>query len=334
MVKAIIYGTGDFYGRYKHLLPKDIEIIAYADSSCSRATSISGELFEGKKILMPAELESTEYDVLYICTDIALSHIIYGILKRFHIDFTKIRFLNRIVYGQDNWEYKVLEDKTILSTIGNLAIYEKKRTDMDIFWEIFLFHEYSINLLPHSIVIDIGMNVGFASLYFASYDEVDKVYGFEPFPDTYQMALDNFKLNTYEIQEKIIPHNVAVTDKDEYMDVAVKTNEPGWRSILSQDKNSPKIRIQCKSAAAVVEEIIKDNPNKKYVLKCDTEGSEYMIFDSLAQANLLSKFDSIVMEYHEGFESIIKLLETNGYRYYQRERIKGVGIIAAFRTER
>lgn len=333
MVKAIIYGRGAFYDKHKHLLPKNIEIIAYADSSYSRTTSGSGKLIDGKKVLTPAELESMEYDVLYICTDIPHSRDIYEMLKIFHIDFTKIRFLNRIAYERDNWEYKVLEDKTILSTVGNVTINEKKGTDTDILMEIFVRHEYSINLLPHSIVIDLGMNVGIASLYFASHDEVDKVYGFEPFPDTYQMALDNFNLNSYEIQEKIIPHNMAVTDKEEYKDVAVVTDMPGWRNIRSQDENFPKVRIQCKSAAAVVEEIIKNNPNKKYVLKCDTEGSEYLIFNSLAQADLLSKFDSIVMEYHGDSESIIKMLEANGYRYYQRGRIKDIGTIVAFRTE-
>lgn len=254
-------------------------------------------------------------------------------LKNFHIDFTKIRFLYRIV-ADDNWEYKVLEDKTILSTIGNVTICEKERTDLDILWEIILGNEYSINLLPHSIVIDLGMNVGIASLYFAAQKDVDKVYGFEPFSDTYQMALDNFNLNPAEIQKKIIPYNVAVTDKEEYMDVAMTKDMTGWRNILSQDDNFPKVRIQCKPAAAVVEKIIKDNPNKKYVLKCDTEGSEYMIFNSLDQAGLLSKLDAIVMEYHGDSEPIIKLLETNGYRYYQKGRTKDLGTIVAFRIGR
>lgn len=332
MDKTIIYGTGRFYEKHKCLLPENIEIIAYADSFSSNATAVSGQLYDGKEILMPTELENIEYDVLYICTDLFNSYNIFKMLKNYNVDFSKIRFLHRMYC--DSWQYKVLEDKTILSTIENVVIRERTETDTFIIDEIFIKHVYSINILPNSIVIDLGMNVGIASLFFASHAEVEKVYGFEPFPDTYQMALDNFTLNTYEIQKKIIPCNIAVTDKEEHMDVAyAETDRPGDRSIFVKDENVPTVKVNCKPAAGVVGEIIKDNPNKNYVLKCDTEGSEFKIFDSLAHADLLTKLDSIVLEYHNDPEPIINLLKINDYRYYCRGS-NTFGIIAAFRTDR
>lgn len=42
-----------------------------------------------------------------------------------------------------------------------------------------------------SIVIDIGANIGLASLFFAARKNVIKVIGYEPLRSTYQKALHN-----------------------------------------------------------------------------------------------------------------------------------------------
>ena len=67
--------------------------------------------------------------------------------------------------------------------------------------EIFKLHEiFHLNMynfsLPHkSILIDIGMNVGFGSLYFASKPSIEKVFSYEIFPETYKLAIQNIDLN-------------------------------------------------------------------------------------------------------------------------------------------
>ena len=78
------------------------------------------------------------------------------------------------------------------------------------------------------------MNIGAVSLYFASKEWVSKVYGFEPFPDTFQQALDNFELNDIHIKRKLYPMNVALSDKEEDIEVAVNSENTGWRSIMSK----------------------------------------------------------------------------------------------------
>lgn len=329
-MKTIIYGTGQFWNNRKYLLPKDVEIIGYADSLDSNSTTVSGKLIDGKRIYTPKELENIDFDLLYICTDYFVSTNIFMNLKKFDIDLKKVRFLNRIQVTDNEWKYEVLDDGTIKSHIGNICIHEKKRTDIDTIAELFAQRTYGIDILPESIVIDFGMNVGIASLYFAQNDNVEKIYAFEPFPDTYKMALDNFELNKDWIKEKINPFCYAVTDKNEEQQIAVESDQPGWRSIFSKDEDAPQITIKCKSASDVVKKIVSENEGKRFVLKCDTEGSEFIIFKSLVEADLVKVFDSVVMEYHRNPSEIICALQKNGFRTYQNGT-NLIGNITAFK---
>ena len=70
----------------------------------------------------------------------------------------------------------------------------------------------------NSIVIDIGMNVGIASLFFATLPHVEKVYAFEPFKAPYLRAMDNFKLNP-ALSAKIQAYNFGLSNKFEELDV-------------------------------------------------------------------------------------------------------------------
>lgn len=131
--------------------------------------------------------------------------------------------------------------------------------------------------------------------FISSHHRVKKVYSFEPFLDTYQMTLDNFNLN-------------------EDMEVTVETEQPGWRSLFGSDMEAPKIKIRCRKASDVVHEIMEANLGYHYVLKCNTEGSEFPIFESLGKTDLLGKLDVIVMEYHRNPKPILDLLESWGYQ--------------------
>lgn len=328
-MKIVVYGMGQFYQNRKYLLPKEAEIVAFANSDESRATSVSGIKFENRPILKPSELVSVDFDYLYICTAYFTGIDIFESLKSTEIDLSKVRFLNRCGVTNREWNYEIFADGTIMSNIGDIVIHERRNSDLGTIAEIYAEHTYDINITEKSIVIDFGMNVGMASLFFAGNPNVNKVYGFEPFPDTYQMALDNFELNNEEIKRKIIPYNAAVTDREGYMDVAVETDVTGWRSLFVDKTNAPKIRIKCLAAADVVGKIVDESDGNKIIIKCDTEGSEFLIFESLGKTNLLKKIDAIVMEYHRNPMEILNLLEKNGYRWH-RNGTNQIGNITAF----
>lgn len=332
MLKSVIYGTGKYYQANKSRLPQDINIIAFADSDESRSTARSGILFEGKEILAPAELSQIEYDLLFICTDSYFGNRIFQQLKQYDIDLKKVRFLYRIGTTQEEWHYELQDDKSLLSTIGGVKILEKYLTDSDIMAEVFIMNNYNVHLQEKSSVfIDVGMNIGIVSLYFARSSWVSRVYGFEPFPDTYCQAVENFRRNDAAICNKIHPQNVALSDKDETHEVPLEHEETGWRTILgSATAQNQCVRIISRKASDAIEEIIHENPGKQMILKIDTEGSEFPIFESLNQSDVLSDIDVILLEYHRNPKPIEHILSAFHFRYFKIGR-ESFGMIYALR---
>lgn len=319
VMKIIVYGIGEYYRNNKHKLPSGLEIVAYADSNPNCATSATGELFEGKEILAPAEFEKVDYDNIYICISYGTGNRIFQNLRKNRIDIKKIKFLNRIGIfdGGLEWKYWVENEDSFISEIGKIRIREKYLTDFDIISEVFVHKAYYINLLQKNVVvIDVGMNIGAVSLYFAEKEWVDKVYGFEPFRDTFHQALENFALNSDDIKSKIYPKNVALSDKEEEIEVAVVTENTGWRGIIAASDGMRKEKIICKTAADEIGKIIRENPDSKFILKVDTEGSEFDIFHSLREVGLLHDIDAILCEYHKDPGEIMELLDFYHFKYF------------------
>lgn len=329
MRKAIIYGTGSYYEQNGGRLPKDMEIVAYADSNLNNVTSHNGKLFRGLPMLLPEELGAVTYDVVYICTDYGVGNRIFQRLSQAGISSDRIFFLNRMEPTID-WKYEATEDrKGYLSTIDGITIKERYLTDFDIVDEVLIEHSYGFGFEDvECVAIDIGMNVGIASLYFAKQPGVKKVYGFEAFPDTYEQAVANIALNSPGIGDKIEAMNFALSDKNGRKMVAVCSEETGWRNIFSKDKNKRQVEIECRDAGGTVKDII-DNHNEKIVLKIDTEGAEFQIFAALDRAGCFEKINVIMMEYHGDSEKLVLVLKKYGYRYFIHGKKKVCGVIYA-----
>lgn len=335
MERAILYGIGEYYRKHKNLLPKNMDIVAYGDSAVEKSTSCTGHLVEGKPVLTPIEIEKTEFDRLYICTDFEAGNEIYHHLLTFHITREKIRFLNRIDAVEGGWKYDVQKDGSIISVFGQVKIREKTLTDSEVVAEVFAENSYNVHFANSGIiVIDMGMNIGGAALYFAGNSKVEKVYGFEAFPDTYQQALENFALNEKFIRDKICPFNIALSDKEETKEVVLDTIQTGWRDIFAHDSDGKQMAtIYCHKASDIVQDIIEKNPGKSVIIKCDTEGSEFAIFDSIAETDLLKQIDAVVMEYHNEPSKIIDLFLKYDYSYAVSGK-RTFGKIYAFRNGR
>lgn len=329
MKKAIVYGTGNYYEQNKKKLPKDIEVVAYADSNSNNATSHNGKLFKGLPMLLPEEFETVTYDVVYICTDYAVGNRIFLRLISAGIGSDRILFLNRIHTSVD-WEYTATDDrKGYLSTVGGITVRERYLTDFDIVNEVLIDNSYGFELSDaECVVIDIGMNVAIASLYFAKMSNVNKVYGFEAFPDTYEQAAANIALNPEGIKNKIVAQNFALSDENGKKTVAVSAEETGWRNIFSKDENKRQVEIECRDAGEIVKDII-DKHGEKIVLKIDTEGAEFPIFTALDRAGCFEKIDMIMMEYHGDSEKIISVLRKYGYKIFIQGRRTVCGLIHA-----
>lgn len=329
MSKVIIYGTGNYYRQNKDSLPADLEITAYADSNPNNATSHNGKLFQELPVLLPEEFGTVSYDEVWICTDYTAGNQIFRRLSAAGISSDRIFFLNRMDARVD-WKYTATEDgKGYLSTVDGITIRERYLSDFIFIDEVLVNHSYGFEFADEEyVVIDIGMNVAIASLYFAKHPQVKKVYGFEAFPDTYEQAVFNITLNPPEIRNKIVAKNVALSNENRKQKVAVTIEESGYRNIFSRDESKRQVVIECQDAGVAVKDILKRH-KEKIVLKVDTEGAEFPIFETLDKEGCFEKIDVIMMEYHRNPEKLISILKKYGYKIFMQGQRAVCGLIYA-----
>ncbi len=111
-------------------------------------------------------------------------------------------------------------DKFIVNIQG-LRFNVSSLSNMAVLYEVFIENIYAVEGLPDNLlVVDIGMNVGVASQYFALMPGVLAVHGYEPFVETYQEAVENIKMNP-SIRDKIICHNYGVSSVTETREIAL-----------------------------------------------------------------------------------------------------------------
>ena len=202
--------------------------------------------------------------------------------------------------------------------------------------------DYHFACQGRAVVIDIGMNCGFASLCLASRDDVHAVYAFEPVPAAYEDALFSFRLNPKQA-EKIHAFNFGLGDSNREVVIDFTESVSGWTTTIDnppewlvekiQNQGSVKLPVQIKDAATEIGDIIKRHPNEKIMMKCDCEGGEKEIFARLDEAGLLSAIDIVVMEYHFGYSQFITpLLDKNGFVYFCHISDTEKGFVRAAKT--
>lgn len=167
--------------------------------------------------------------------------------------------------------------------------------------ELFVGGIYNFHVPRKAVVLDIGMNMGIASLFFALSPNVEKVYSYEPFPETYKFATRNFLANPL-LAAKISPNQSAVSDRNGDIEVEYSSTARNCNSVVysqpSVTGHTTKQQIRLVDAAEVVGRIHSEHPEHALVAKVDCEGSEYAIFERLASEGLLKRFSAFMVEWH------------------------------------
>lgn len=209
--------------------------------------------------------------------------------------------------------------------------------------EIFKNEEYNFYIGSEAVVIDIGMNTGLASLYFASREDVKYVYGFEPFKPTFEQAMFNFRIND-KYTDKIHPYNYGLGEIDKELTFEYYPRTPGRMSTVKTiDEIHPSRKyetktetVQIKNAAVNIGAIVERHKDKQIVIKCDTEGSEKEIFESLNSDEILKNIDMVMVEYHFSYDvPLINIFKRNGFIFFKQKTISletgDYGIIRAIK---
>lgn len=154
-------------------------------------------------------------------------------------------------------------------------------------------------------VIDIGCYVGDTALYFAIVRGAKHVYTYEPFPRIYNVAKKVVKENG--LDKKITVVNAAIAGERGFTKINDTTTNFG-----AVGKASGYGRGRKRVPMLTLDDLVKQLKLKRATIKVDCEGAEYEIFKNVS-SETLRVFDTIYIEYHYGYKTIVDRLRSEGY---------------------
>lgn len=150
-----------------------------------------------------------------------------------------------------------------------------------------------IDAPPGAIVIDIGANIGAASLLWASQSPSCVLHAYEPNPQAFETL--NRNITSSHFVGRIIPHQVAISDRQGEIELWVDV--PTVLSTAYGDDpglNGRKIKVP----TITLDDAVRDIDGDIWLLKIDTEGAEGVILSG-ASISTLRRFKRIVLEWHD-----------------------------------
>ena len=226
---------------------------------------------------------------------------------------------NGIRFGDKEDQWKLDPTNQVVETHQGIKFNLHKA---GLLGETFLYQvHFSGFNLNNKIVVTAGAYIGDTPLFYSKYGA--KVYGFEPDPTSYDLALKNLSLNP-ELSKNIIIKNYAV-GKDEDIEFTVNSDDPAGSSIYA-NKGNEIIRIKSKSISRILREF---NILDPYLLDLDIKGSEFDVIEDSSIKN----FQKVRIEYspylfkseEKTLESLINKLKSYGFnniRIYKHNAIR------------
>lgn len=176
---------------------------------------------------------------------------------------------------------------------GAMDVWTIKETFIDRFYE-----KYGTILRDGWSIIDIGGGIGDFSLFAASGFPNNKIYTFEPTPDSYSLMLENIHLNR---TSSIKTYPYAVWSSTGELKIDTDQAEPGQftsRPISNSHFAEHGLVVPCLS----LEDVFEQTSIKQCdLLKIDSEGAEYPILFS-APERILKRIERMVLEYHDNYD--------------------------------
>ena len=170
------------------------------------------------------------------------------------------------------------------------------------------YEEEELNEIKHyipenAVILDIGANIGNHSLYWASKCRVNKIYAFEPVPETFNILRKNVENN---FPEKIKILNIGLSDVSSH--AAIKNFGHGniGATVIEKSENGL-LQVDKLDNLSIEEEHID-------FVKIDVEGHE--IFTLRGGVETLKKHKPVVFieMWHDNFKQGHKILTNLGYK--------------------
>lgn len=344
----LVYGMGYFFTAHEKELCENYNIKAFINT-------YQQGWFAGKKVIHAGDIEKYEYEkIIIMVLDIQESMDIAKRLISKGIRAERI-ILGISLFGECNGmieNIRLTKDGGLLLDMkeaGSLKV--RTKDEFNNVREVFedQIYQYFINNSKKDVIIDVGMNIGDASLYFLKNARVEKVYAYEPFKETYLTAQENLKdflrgaerleIFPYGISDenatRTLLFNRGMTCGQSTIEEMRKKNYEFYaRQGLIQQKDNEEEQIETRDAAEVFLPILSRHQGCNIVLKMDCEGEEYGIVRRLFDTGILARFSFIMLEWHfKGSGDILYYLKQTGFSYWSIHKNKDMGMVYAYREK-
>jgi FkbM family methyltransferase len=214
-------------------------------------------------------------------------------------------------------------------------------TDLVVFWLVFIRRHYPVKASDR-VIVDVGANVGFFTLYAAREAPSARIISIEPFPETFERLTHLAQANLLE--NRVTRLNCAVTASSGCQFMESASGVPSqYRAVLSPLTNrlnerhkgiakpgETGIPIQTETLVGLVDG---QGISKADLLKMNIHGNEYEALLS-TPPSALRRFGRIAVQYHEvpaklnlGKKQLIEHLQQAGFKLtLDKDTGRGAGI--------
>lgn len=195
-----------------------------------------------------------------------------------------------------------IEKESLFLKIGDLKFQINSAEELFIIYEVFLTEVYKYNCLRETVFIDIGMNSGVTTLYYARNPLIKKIYSYELFKPTFQLGEQNLKLNM-QYAHKVTAYNYGLSNREFESTINYSLSRKGRMGLNGLPHNeqfhdAKGENVIVKDINEVFERIILESGKFDILVKMDCEGEEFNLMNSLSESGLLGKLSVLMIEWH------------------------------------
>ncbi len=170
-------------------------------------------------------------------------------------------------------------------------VWSVKEATVDRFYE-----RYGYPIRPGLTVVDVGAGIGEFVILAAALDARNKVFAFEPNPESFALMQDNIRQNSLW---NVLPFPEAVSGIEGVLTLDFGTAGGDPLQVSTRNESAGTISGQDTiSAISLASVVDRTDAHRIDLLKLDCEGAEYDIL-MCSSAETLEHVDRIVMEYHD-----------------------------------
>ena len=183
------------------------------------------------------------------------------------------------------------------------------------------------------VIFDVGANIGYTSLYYASMNGTAQIFSFEPHPDIFIRAQENIALNQFRNINLI---NLGLGEKKEVLKLyEVNEHNPGMNRIIREEKDFAFKKINVDTLDQFVAE---KNIEHLDLIKIDVEGFEYAVINGGKEAIQKHKpllfielDDNNLKENNSSALALVSLLCSLGYtKFYRTDNMSALSTSTDF----